>query len=98
MLRKNSIMLVLLAALVSACSTVTIRPDGGAKLTTPPTYSEKKDFFIYGLAGEHRVDVKDVCGGSEPTQMQTQQTFEDGLFTFFTFGIYAPHHANVWCE
>jgi hypothetical protein len=51
-----------------------------------------------GLIGEHHVDVLAICGGKEPAQMQSQQTFVDGLLTLVTLTIYAPVTTKVWCN
>jgi hypothetical protein len=86
------------ALLMSGCSTVTIRPQGGEKLRTAPTYSDSKAFFLFGKIGTHHIDVKEICGERKVAQMQTQGTFLDGFLGFITLGIYAPRTAKVWCE
>lgn len=90
-------LICLIAAALTGCSTVTIHPDRTGKLITPPTYQETKDFYFWGLNGEHTVDVQQICGGKEVIQMQSQATFEDGLWGALTLGIYAPHSVKVWC-
>jgi len=85
-------------AILAGCSTVTIHPKQSAELTTEPTYQERKSFYLAGLIGEERVNVSEVCEEKEAVQMQSQQTFVDGLLTVVTLGIYAPHTAKVWCE
>jgi len=87
----------LFALSISACSTVTINQEGQQKLVSKPTYEESKTFFLWGLVGEHHVEVTKICDGKEPMQMQSQQTFVDGLLGAITLGIYAPHTAKVWC-
>jgi hypothetical protein len=94
--RINLIMGIALLGL-SACSTVTIAPQGEAKLASKPSYEESKPFYFWGLSGEHHINVLEVCNNKEPLQMQSQQTFSDGLFGLITLGIYAPHTAKVWC-
>lgn len=94
---KKTLMLVGLLG-VSACSTVTIHPGSDLKLATAPTHEERKNFFLWGLVGEHRVDVQQVCGQQSVEQMQSQATFVDGLLGAVTLGIYAPHSVKVWCE
>lgn len=86
-----------LIGLLTACSTVTIHPQQSAKLASKPTYKDSKSFFLWGLVGEHRVDTAAICGGAEPKQMQSQQTFTDGLLGVVTLGIYVPHTVKVWC-
>ncbi|HET7867248.1 MAG TPA: Bor family protein [Burkholderiaceae bacterium] len=96
--RFGSIWVSVLLLAVSACSTVTVNPDGRAKLVSEPSYQDSKSFFLWGLIGEHHVDVLRICNGKEPAQMQSQQTFLDGFLTGITLGIYAPHSTKVWCS
>lgn len=96
--RLGSILVCVWALAVSACSTVTINPDGRAKLAGEPTYQDSKSFFLWGLVGEHHVDVQRICNGKEPVQMQSQATFGDGLLKWITLGVYAPHTTKVWCS
>ncbi len=95
-MRKLSIVLLLLS--FSACTTVTLRKDGGAKLETEPTYEKTQDFFFWGLMGKRHVYIDRVCNGKDAEQLQTQQTFTNSLLGLITIGIYAPRTAKVWCE
>lgn len=97
MIKKLSSSLCLVA-LLSGCSTVTIHPQATQKLATEPTFQETRDFYFWGLKGETRVDVKEVCGASTVQQMQSQKTFANGFLGAITLGIYAPHSVRVWCE
>ena len=98
-MKQKSIVTLCLALMLSVgCSTVTISPKGAPKTSVEPTYSDSKSFFLWGLVGEHDIDVKEVCGEREVKQMQTQRTFTDSLLTIVTIGIYAPRTAKVWCE
>lgn len=91
-------LIVLLLVFFVGCSTVTIRPGGGPKLSTNPTWSSSKPFFLGGLIGSHSVNVDQICGSRGVKQMQTQDTFLDGLLQVLTFGIYFPRTAKVWCN
>ncbi|MDN3378615.1 MULTISPECIES: Bor family protein [unclassified Pseudoalteromonas] len=84
--------------MLSACSSVTIQPQQVAKLSSKPSYQDSRPFFMWGLVGEQRVDVKQVCGEQDVVQMQSQQTFIDGALGLVTLGIYAPHTVKVWCN
>jgi len=88
----------LTAIFLMACATVTIRPGGGEKDTRDPTYSKTETFFFWGLVGENHVNVKAVCGDKAVKQMQSQNTFVNGLLGAITLGIYAPRSVNIWCE
>lgn len=81
-----------------ACSSVTIRPLGGEKDHSEPSYMDSKPFYFWGLKGEHDVDVNEVCEGAQVTQMQTIVTASDYLIGMVTLFIYAPRTAKVWCE
>jgi len=83
---------------ISACTSVTIRPNGGEKLHTEPSYVDSKPFYLFGLIGEHTVDVNEVCDGAEIEQMQTVISSNDYLLNIITLFIYSPRTAKVWCR
>ncbi len=89
-MRQMQFIAALLIIACSACSTVTISPAKDVRIASDPTYQDSKSFFLWGLVGEHDVDVKQICDGRDPVQMQSQETFTDGLLTIITLGIYAP--------
>lgn len=91
-------LLLLVAVSFVSCSTVTIRPQGTAKLTSDPTWESSKAFFLWGLIGQANVNVDQICHGRGVKQMQAQDTFVDGLLGTITFGIYMPRTAKVWCN
>jgi hypothetical protein len=76
---------------------VTIRDKGTAKFSADPTYETSKPYFFWGLAGEHHINVKEICGGKKVRQMQATSTFLDGFLSAITLGIYYPRSAKVWC-
>ncbi len=91
-------MLLLVITAISACSTVTIRPQGGSKDSSQADYIDSKPFYFGGPIGKHKVDVNKACEGKEVTQMQTVTTSSDWFFSLITLGIYTPRTAKVWCE
>lgn len=91
-------LLFLLISLVTACSTVTIRPQGGVKDSSQADYIDSKPFYFGGPIAKHKVNVNEVCEGSEVTQMQTVTTASDWFFSIITLGFYTPRTAKVWCE
>ena len=94
----RTVILVLIIANLCACSSVTIRPQGGKKDQSEPSYLDSKPFYFWGLKGEHKVDVNEVCDGAEVSQMQTIVTGSDYILGLFTLFIYAPRTVKVWCE
>lgn len=91
-------LLLLLTSFISACSTVTVRPKGGAKDNSQPYYMDSKPFYFGGPFGKHKVDVNEACEGRDVTQVQTVTTASDWFFSLITVGIYTPRTAKVWCE
>lgn len=87
-----------LVVVLAGCSSITIQPEQITKLTEKPTYQDSRPFFLWGLVGKQRVDVKALCGEQKVVQMQSQQTFVDGVLGLITIGIYSPHTIKVWCE
>ncbi|GAA6152054.1 Bor family protein [Pseudoteredinibacter isoporae] len=81
-----------------ACTSVTIRPNGGEKLHSEPDYIDSKPFYLAGLIGEHTVDVNEVCEGAEIEQMQTLISSNDYVLSLLTLFIYSPRTAKVWCR
>ncbi|TKB44633.1 Bor family protein [Thalassotalea mangrovi] len=88
----------LVSIMLTGCSTITIQPEQTAKYSSEPTYEESKHFFLWGIVGEHRVNVTEICGNREVIQMQSQQTFVEGVLGLITLGIYSPHSVKVWCS
>jgi len=83
---------------LAACSSVTIRQDEADKDNSEPTYMDSKPFYFFGLKGEHKVDVNEVCDGADVSQMQTVMTSSDYVIGMMTLFFYAPRTAKVWCE
>lgn len=96
-LSKNT-SLILSVLLISSCSSVTMRPYGGAKETRQPDYIDSKDYYFWGLKGEHEINTSLVCGDRRVEQMQSILTVSDWVRGVFTLFIYSPKTAKVWCE
>ena len=96
--RIRPLILILLMLGISACSSVTIRPNGGDKDSTDPSYLDSKAFYLWGFVGDHEIDVNEVCEGADVSQMQTVMTSSDYLIGFITLFIYSPRTVKVWCK
>ena len=92
------LMLCLCSCLLAACSSVTVRPYGGEKDTSPPDYQDSKAFYILAIFGDHTVNTSEVCGQRRVMQMQAVTSLSDWLQSLFTLFIYTPRTAKVWCE
>lgn len=92
-------MLIALSLLVLvACSSVTIRPYGGEKDITPPSYQDSKDYYFWGLRGEHDINVTEICQQKRVMQLQSVNRLSDWALQIVTLGVYYPRTARVWCE
>jgi hypothetical protein len=89
---------LLATSILTGCATVTIRPSGGEKIADNPDYEQRKNYFFWGLAGEHSIDVAEICAANGVEQVQSQHTFGDRALGAVTLGIYAPKTAKVWCN
>jgi hypothetical protein len=96
--RLRPLILLLAMTGICACSSVTIRPDGGDRDSSDPSYLDSKPFYLAGLIGDHEVDVNEVCEGAEVSQMQTVTTLSDYLLGLITILVYSPRTVKVWCE
>lgn len=94
----RTLAVVLCAALLAGCSTVTVSTGDGLRRSGSPTWQDRKWFLLGGFISDKHVDVNEVCGGRQVVQMQSQNTFVDGLIGALTFGILSPRTAKVWCE
>lgn len=59
--------------------------------------SSWQNFFIFGLVGEARVDVRELCGGGQAATVETGMSFMNGLGSAVTFGLWAPRTVVVTC-
>jgi hypothetical protein len=95
---RNAVVLLVMLAALAGCQNVTIKPSSDIVVRDTPNYQDTRNFFFWGLMGEERVNVTEVCNDERVAQMQSQQTFVNGLLGAITLGIYAPHSVRVWCE
>ena len=96
-MRYLTTLVIILSIFFQSCSTVTIHPEQSGKLSTEPTFEETKNYYLWGLVGEHRFDVKEICGDKKVLQIQSQATFKNVLFSILTLGIESPHTGKIWC-
>jgi hypothetical protein len=93
-----SLLVVGLLGVLMGCAAVTIRPEGGVKAVDLPDYQESKQYFFWGLSGEHEIDVAKICGAQGASQMQSRLEVMDVILGSITLGIYTPKTARVWCK
>jgi len=91
-------LLLCLMSILLGCSSVTVRPYGGEKDTSPPDYQDSKSFYVLAIFGDHTVNTSEVCGQQRVMQMQAVTTLSDWVQSLFTLFIYTPRTAKVWCE
>ena len=83
---------------LSGCAAVTITQSGESNFESRPQYEESKDFYLWGLIGEHHINVKDICQNQAVKQMQTKFSSWDVLWSGLSLGLYLPRTAKVWCQ
>lgn len=98
MRKVNTVVIAVLLVTLTACSSVTIRTDGGPETTAEPTFQKRFSYWWWGLSGEHTVNVREICQGRKVEQMQAVGSVVDVMATLLTLGVYIPRTARVWCE
>jgi hypothetical protein len=93
-----SLPLLSLIITLSGCAAVTITERGESNFTYHPDYEESQHFFLWGLVGEHHINVAEICTTTPTIQMQTKFSAWDIFYTAISLGIYLPRTAKVWCE
>jgi hypothetical protein len=73
---------VILAVTQTGCTTHQHVIGSGAKTTT--SVQEKQWYILFGLVPLNKVDTKAMAAGATDYAIQTQQSFIDGVITFFT--------------
>jgi hypothetical protein len=94
--QKLAIVCVLIT--LSGCAGVTVTQSGKSDFQYRPQYQESKYFFLWGLIGEHHINVREICQDKPVRQMHTKFTGWDVLWGSLTLGLYLPRTAMVWCQ
>jgi len=81
------------AMLLTSCYSYTTVVGKGAQGINQTT--KWNNYVIFGLAPVGVSDAKQMADGAENYTVKTEQTFENGLISVFTFGIYCPTTTTV---
>jgi len=95
-MKKITVTLVYLA-LSFGWAQVTIKREGGDKLTSKPTYEESLNYYFWGASHPHHIEIQKVCNGQPAIQIQSRFDPMDVLLGVITIGIYTPRTAKIWC-
>ena len=64
-----------------------------------PALQRSQHFFFDGIGQRKTVDAAAVCGGADKVdRVETEQTFNNGLASTLTLGIYTPRDVRVFCK
>jgi hypothetical protein len=61
-------------------------------------HDEWASYFLFGIVGEHTIDVREFCGRAELHEVTTGTNFLTWLTTLVTLGIYSPRKVNITCS
>jgi hypothetical protein len=61
-------------------------------------HDEWASYFLFGIVGEHTIDVREFCGRTELHEVTTGTNFLTWLTTLVTLGIYSPRKVNITCS
>ena len=83
---------------LTGCAAVTITQSGESDFQYRAQYEESKHFFLWGLIGEHHVNVQEICQDKPVRQLQSKFSSWDVLWGSLSLGLYLPRTAKVWCQ
>jgi hypothetical protein len=96
MIRACLKVLLLAATLASSgCYRATFYRD--PSVSKGETHDEWTNFYVFGLVGSEKVDVRPFCPGGDVAAVQTGGNFVTGLVSVVTIGIYTPRKVYVTC-
>lgn len=81
---------------LAGCYAHTVHTGSGAP-RGPVVYEEWEHFWIVGLIGHERIDVREICRSGDAT-IRVEQSFLNGLVSAVTSGIYSPLTTKVRCR
>lgn len=94
----NSFAALLILQLLGCASVSVTESQLTVTRSSIPTFEESKNFYLWGLIGEHHINVKEICQNKRAIRMQSRFSGSDVLYGVLTVGIYMPRTARVWCE
>jgi hypothetical protein len=94
---KKALAILGLGLFVSSCVSTQIVLQPKADTHRRADYEDYFDYYAFGLIGDNSVDVQKACMDQKPQKIQRLRSFEDGLISFYTLGIYTPLTVRVWC-
>lgn len=68
-----------------------------ATVTRGEEHEQWTDFFVFGMVGSERIDVKEFCPTGDVAVVRTGGNFATGLVGAVTVGIYTPRKVYVTC-
>ena len=81
---KKMLLATALALLITGCAqqTFTVQNKPAA---VAPKETITHHFFVSGIGQKKTVDAAKICGGAKIVKTETQQTFVNGLLSFYYF-------------
>lgn len=87
---------ILLLVLLTGCATQTFYLKENAK--SYASVDNMQSFFLEGIGQSAEVDAAAVCGGADKVaKIEVEEDLVDGLISIFTYHIYTPRNARVFC-
>ena len=79
----------------SSCSRIEVNVGGRIDRRA---IEERQDFYLWGLAGEKTLIMKDFCNEGKVAKIEDLFTAGDVALTLITLGIYAPRTTKIYCK
>lgn len=67
------------------------------KVPAGAEHSKWSSFFLGGLVGHDRIDIRDYCPSGRVHEVETTEDVGTLLATLVTVGVYAPRRVYITC-
>lgn len=94
MFKRVALTLAIVA--IAGCAQQTFKINEGARKR--PAENASQAFYFFGINQTNTTDAAEVCdGASKVARIETQLTAANIAAGFFTFGVYTPRDARIYC-
>ena len=93
--RSLHFLCAVIALCSSGCFTTSLQD---ARYLPGEEHDEWRSFFVWGLAGEAEIDVKQFCPSGQVSEVAVGTNGGTWIVSLLTLGIYSPEKIYVTCS
>lgn len=89
-----TVFMLLIVWQIAGCS---VRVQYPETFPSQTMYTQEVAYWFWGLAGEQRYEVYDLCSGGRVFEIHTHTSGSQYAWTLLTIGIYSPRQVTIVC-